>query len=109
MRFAPSVLLPDFRVQELNLAVGTTTARILPANPDRVSLLFVPRSVGQYVVGPTNQITTGVGFSVNFNNSPLSFDFATYGHLLTREWFAISTAGPFTAIVFEVSYQPVGD
>lgn len=109
VRFAPSVLLPDFRVQTLNLSVGTTAGRILGSNPDRVTLLFTPRSVGTYIVGPTNQITTGQGFQVNFNNSPLVFDFATYGHLLTGEWFAVSTAGPFNAIVFEVSYQPVGD
>lgn len=106
MRFPPAVLLPDFKVRNLSVSVTTSTTQILGANQNRVTLLFWPRSIGQWVVGPGPAVTSGVGFAVNFSSSPLVFDFATYAHLITAEWWGISLAGPFTGIVSEVTYNP---
>lgn len=106
MKVPPSILLPDFQVITREVSVGTSTGQILGSNSNRVTLLFWPRSVGTWIVGPARFVTTGQGFAVNFNSSPLVFDFATYAHLLTAEWWGISTAGPFTAIIQEVSYNP---
>ena len=106
MRFPPSVLLPDFATVTKPIQVGSSTGLILGSNPNRVTLLFWPRSLGQWVVGPAPVVASGMGFRVDFTSSPLAFDFATYGHLITAEWYGVSLAGPFTAYVSEVTYNP---
>lgn len=108
MRFPPSVLLPDFSVRNLKVSVTGSTTQILGSNSNRVTLLFWPRSVGQWVIGPGPDVASGVGFRVDFTGSPVVFDFATYAHLITAEWWGVSLAGPFTAIISEVSYNPRG-
>lgn len=109
MRYAPSQLLPDFRTSTRQLSVTGATTLILGADPNRFSLLWWPRSVGNYVVGPSYQVASGMGFQVNFGGAPLLFSFADLGPIVCGDWYGISLAGPFTGYVSECVYSPRKD
>jgi hypothetical protein len=100
------MLIPDFRVATKTVQVGTASGLILGANPDRFSLLWWPRSVGNYVVGPSYQVASGLGFQVNFGGAPLLFSFADLGPIVCGDWYGISLAGPFSGLVSECVYSP---
>ena len=68
-----------------------------------------PRSVGQWVIGPSNQVTSGFGFRIDFTGSPVIFSFADLGPIVGLDWWAVSLAGPFTGLVTEVIYSPRKD
>ena len=109
MRFPPSTLIPDFITATRSLSVGSSTGLILGANSNRFSLLWWPRSVGNYVIGPSSQVASGVGFQVAFTGAPLLFSFADLGPVVCGDWYGVSLAGPFTAYVTECTYQPRRD
>ena len=110
MKFPPSVLLPDMRVAHLAISVPSPTpGRILPANPNRVCVLFWPTSGGSYLVGPAGLVTTARGWSVTSGGNVSSWDFATFGHIITGEWYAVGSAAPVATYVSELTYAPIGD
>jgi len=110
MRFAPSMLLPDMRVvQTAVTATAPSAARILGPNPDRVCVLFWPTQGGSYVVGPSNIVTQQRGWTVASGSSIISFDFATWGHIITGEWWAAGSAASVATYVTELIYQPRKD
>ncbi len=109
MKFPPSSLLPDFRVFNRSISVGTSPAIFLPADPNRFSFMPWPRSVGQWVVGPSPQVASGFGFRVDFTQSPQIWTFSDLGPIVGLDWWAVSLAGPFTGLVTEVIYSPRQD
>lgn len=107
MKVPPSVLLPDFRVAHIPITVPAPTAgRILAANPNRVCVLWWPTSGGAYVIGPAPIVTQSRGWTVTTGSGILSWDFATFGHLITSDWYGVGSAAPVSTYVTEVVYQP---
>ena len=100
------MLIPDFVVTTKAVQIGTSTGLILGGNPDRFSLLWWPRSVGNYVIGPSPQVNSGQGFAVNFNGSYVMFSFADLGPIVCGDWYGVNTGGPITAWVSECVYRP---
>jgi len=110
MKFPPSVLLPDMRAAHLAVTIPSPTpGRILPANPNRVCVMFWPVTGATYLVGPSNLVTSVRGWTVTSGQTVMTWDFATYGHLITGEWWGVGSAAPVSTLVSELTYAPIGD
>ena len=107
LRFNPQFLTPDFQIITTTVTLGTSRVRICGADPNRVLLAPLPRSGGTVVISPDPQVTTTEGWQVNFAQAPWAVDFATYGPIVSGEWWGIASVASFPIRFLQLIYSPV--
>jgi|GEM_PF-5689176 len=83
----------------------TTSASALTGfRSDRVALLLSPPVTGSYTVGTQSTVVSGAGINLLSGSGSILLDRATYGDLVTGQWYAVASASMTIGFV-EVAEQ----
>lgn len=75
------------------VAVSATASPCLEADPKRIAITFTPDKTGRITVSTDPSVTDGNGILVLSTTGPVSIDIEHYGLLLSKQWFAVGSAG----------------
>jgi hypothetical protein len=89
-------------------SVGSTSTRLVPANPDRTQLVIINPSSTDVTVDTQPSVSTGEAFIVPKANGSITFSMTEDGTLTTREFHAIVPSGSVDVVTIgeEVDGQP---
>jgi len=89
-------------------SVGSTSTRLVPANPDRIQLVIINPSGTDVTVDTRPSVEAGQGFVVPKSNGTVTFSMTEDGTLTTREFHAVTETGTVDVVTIgeEVDGQP---
>lgn len=89
-----------FDQTEVQVAIspGVVTT-VCQQNPNRRGLILASPVAGAVSVGIVPPASTGQGFPIGSTIPPLMLNYATWGSLVTSQWYAISTAGVSITVI----------
>ena len=88
------------------ITVGTSSSRLIDANPNRLSLTMINPSTNDVWIDTTANVSVGEGFIVSSNKGVVTFAVESDGDLVGEEFHAIADGG--TADLAVKSEQAVG-
>lgn len=92
-----------FQATDTPAQVGTSSARLVQTNPERVNLLIVNLSVNTVYIRPNNHATTAAGIVLAPNGGSFSTNLLEDLVLPSYEYFAIASGAASDVLVIEVS------
>jgi hypothetical protein len=99
--------MEDIRIQRKTFSLAITVSvpaansvLILPADPLRTAILFTGHSANRIVYGFDSTVVVTAGLIVPANGLPFPMSIDQFGQLVTREWWAIASAGAQNITVF---------
>jgi len=86
------------RTNPLLAAVGVAVVRVLPADPNRISIWISNQGLGWVMILDRPDVSATNGYRLNANGGHLTLDFLNDLHLVTHAWYAIAelAATPIT-------------
>jgi hypothetical protein len=76
-----------------SFVVDTTARLVLPADPQRIGIVFSGPTSGRITLSNQQDVTDLVGLVLYPTTVPFVLTADRFGSLLTREWYAIASAG----------------
>lgn len=104
--YQPSQILPMFRTQRIPVTLGVGASRILAADSNRVSIWFPSSQTTGYYVMPETFAPTTYGVFIAQNSLGYEVKFSDHPGIVGLEWFAGTSAGAGSIIVYTSSFAP---
>ena len=78
--------------EQISKVVGTTATLLVPADPQRHSLMLGAPTTGRVTYSPLRTVTDGAGMVLILNATPICLNVKDDGAIVQSEWWAIGTA-----------------
>lgn len=73
------------------VAMGTSSAQILPARVGRVGLLLIPHLTATYTVGPDADVQANRGLNLLPNAGAIQLSEELHGDIVKHAWYGIAS------------------
>jgi len=105
INYAPSALIGDFNISEIDVNASIPGAQLVGNDADRIAIIFSASAAGPAGIGLEPLASSANGLQLTNAMPPLTLTYRDHGALVGRAWFGRSAAGVPLHII-TVAFRP---